>query len=444
MGNRGRRHGNSRSPLPFAVAVWRAGLQTRCRRRSPSRKAEIMSAENKSDSIRIVITEPYPGAADSLRAALSDTGTKASEVQILGVARDGLEAAQLAVQLSPHIILLHEQLPGMTGYEASGMIALAAPDVAAVILMPAERITEDSLQRALRVGARAVAAEDASPDALSKIMGDLIQLGAGRAEPEYELITDPERMPVMVAVTGAKGGIGKTTIAVNLAVSFAQRYPGQVALVDFYGQYGNIPLMLDLTLQGDIGELAAFAGELDASIIETQLATHESSGLRVLAGTSQSGGLSNSLTPEEEIGFLADMIGIMRRHYRFVFFDVPPLLGQASSYIFSRAPYKPSLSFFRHCIFDDLAQALQTFRQGRATTRQQQRYAFVYCGQRRILILGQFDRRASPHTLFKVAHGQRPVSRDPVDHDLDAVRRQVHVQKLAVKSGSVAHRADVQ
>lgn len=298
-----------------------------------------MSAENKSDSIRIVITEPYPGAADSLRAALSDTGTKASEVQILGVARDGLEAAQLAVQLSPHIILLHEQLPGMTGYEASGMIALAAPDVAAVILMPAERITEDSLQRALRVGARAVAAEDASPDALSKIMGDLIQLGAGRAEPEYELITDPERMPVMVAVTGAKGGIGKTTIAVNLAVSFAQRYPGQVALVDFYGQYGNIPLMLDLTLQGDIGELAAFAGELDASIIETQLATHESSGLRVLAGTSQSGGLSNSLTPEEEIGFLADMIGIMRRHYRFVFFDVPPLLGQASSYIFSRAQY---------------------------------------------------------------------------------------------------------
>lgn len=299
-----------------------------------------MSTESKSGSIRIVITEPQPGAADSLREALSEVGLgTGAGVQILGVARDGLEAAQLAVQLVPDVILLHEQLPGMTGYEASGMIALAAPDVAPVILMPHERINEETMQRALRVGARAVAPEDASADALSQLLGDLVQLGDGRAEPEYELITDPERMPVMVAITGAKGGIGKTTIAVNLAVSFAQRYPGQVALVDFYGQYGNIPLMLDLSLQGNIGDLATFAGELDVGVIETHLSTHADSGLRVLAGTSQSGGLSDTLTAEQEIGFLADMIGIMRRNYRFLFFDVPPLLGAASSYIYSRAQY---------------------------------------------------------------------------------------------------------
>ncbi len=299
-----------------------------------------MSTDSKSDNIRIVITEPQPGASDNLRAALAEVGTGQREtIQILGVARDGLEAAQLAVQLAPDVILLHEQLPGMTGYEASGMIALASPDVAAVILVPRENINAEILQRALRVGARAVAPEDASTDALSQLLGDLVQLRAGRAEPEYELITDPERMPVMVAITGAKGGIGKTTISVNLAVSFAQRYPGQVALIDFYGQYGNIPLMLDLTLQGDIGELATFAGEMDASIIETQLGTHAASGLRVLAGTCENGGLCPLLTPEQEIGFLADMIGIMRRNYRFLFFDVPPLLGAASSYIFSRAQY---------------------------------------------------------------------------------------------------------
>jgi len=299
-----------------------------------------MATENKSDNTRLVITEPQPGASDNLRMALSDTdaGTQ-SAVQILGVARDGLEAAQLAVQLAPDVVLLHEQLPGMTGYEASEMISLAAPDVAAVILVPRERINEETMQRALRVGARAVAAEDASSEALSQILSDLVKLGGGRAEPEYELITDPERMPVMVAITGAKGGIGKTTIAVNLAVSFAQRYPGQVALVDFYGQYGNIPLMLDLALQSDIGDLATFAGQLDASVIETHLATHADSGLRVLGGTSQGGGLSDMLTVEQEISFLADMIGIMRRNYRFLFFDVPPLLGAASSYIFSRAQY---------------------------------------------------------------------------------------------------------
>jgi cellulose biosynthesis protein BcsQ len=48
-------------------------------------------------------------------------------------------------------------------------------------------------------------------------------------------------MPVTIAVTGAKGGIGKSTTTVNLAVSFARKYPGQVVLIDFYGQYGNVP-----------------------------------------------------------------------------------------------------------------------------------------------------------------------------------------------------------
>lgn len=296
-----------------------------------------MAAQEAGKQVRVVLTEPQPGASARLRQMLSEmSGTK---VQVLGVARDGLEAAQLAAQLGPDVILLHEQLPGMSGYEASAMIALAAPDVAAVIMVEPRRDNEETLRRALRAGARAVVAENVTPETLGALLDDLARLTEGRSEPEYELVTDPERMPVMISVTGAKGGIGKTTVAVNLAVDFARRYRGQVALVDFYGQYGNIPLMLDLQPHGDIEELASFAGELDANVIEKNLTTHADSSLRVLAGTPAGGGLGGRLSPEEEVAFLADLIGIMRRHYRFLFFDVPPLLGQASDYIFSRSQY---------------------------------------------------------------------------------------------------------
>ena len=131
------------------------------------------------------------------------------------------------------------------------------------------------------------------------------------------------------------------SVGVNCAQtpSWAPVGSGQVALVDCYGQYGNIPLMLDLQPHGDIEELASFAGELDANVIEKNLTTHADSSLRVLAGTPAGGGLGGRLSPEEEVAFLADLIGIMRRHYRFLFFDVPPLLGQASDYIFSRSQY---------------------------------------------------------------------------------------------------------
>ncbi|MCD6362327.1 MAG: AAA family ATPase [Armatimonadetes bacterium] len=301
-----------------------------------------MAAQDTDRAIEIIITEPQPGASDSLRALLSEagggTGTDSS-IQVLGVARDGLEAAQMAAQLSPDLILLHEELPGMTGYEASEMIALAAPDVAAVLLVSPENMSEATLQRALRAGARAVIPADASAETVGEVLQELAQLREGRSRPEYELVTDRERMPVMISVTGAKGGIGKTTIVTNLAVSFARRYSGQVALVDFYGQFGNIPLMLDLHPSGNIAELASFADELDINVIEKNLVTHEESGLKVLAGTAQSGGLSAQLSPEQEVTFLAELVGILRRHYRFLFFDVPPLLGRASTYIFSRSQY---------------------------------------------------------------------------------------------------------
>lgn len=228
----------------------------------------------------------------------------------------------------------------MSGYEAAELISLAAPDVATVLMVDGERSGQpDVIARALRAGARAVIGPDIGSDGLMDLLTTLSEITTGRRRPEYDLITDPAKMPVTIAVTGAKGGIGKSMTAVNLAVSFARKHPGEVVLIDFYGQYGNVPLMLDISPTYNIGELATFAGELDSTIIETHLATHEESGLRVLAGEAGSSGVGGRLSEDDEIAFLADLIGLLRRQYRFVFFDVPPLIGRASDYVFSRSQF---------------------------------------------------------------------------------------------------------
>jgi pilus assembly protein CpaE len=301
-----------------------------------------MAHEQVEGSIRIIVTEAELGASASIETELSrhlDVHGDV-DVDIVAVAHDGLEAAQMAVQLNPDVILLNEEMPGMSGYEAASLISLAAPDVASVLMVAEGQAKQDEVvDRALRAGARAVIGPETSADGMVSLLVQLAEVTAARSLPEYELITDPAKMPVTISVTGAKGGIGKSITSVNLAVSFARRHPGKVVLIDFYGQFGNVPLMLDLNPDYDIGELAAFAGELDSTIIETHLATHQDSGLRVLAGVPGSSGVGGRLSESDEIAFLADLIGLLRRQYRFVFLDVPPLIGRASDYIYSRSQY---------------------------------------------------------------------------------------------------------
>jgi pilus assembly protein CpaE len=85
----------------------------------------------------------------------------------------------------------------------------------------------------------------------------------------------------VAAVFSPKGGVGRTTIAVNLAVAVAQMGK-RVALVDASFQFGDVGVLLNLNPRNK--SIADLAGELQADEVEsldTFMITH-SSGVRVL------------------------------------------------------------------------------------------------------------------------------------------------------------------
>ncbi len=183
----------------------------------------------------------------------------------------------------------------------------------------------------MRCGARAVINRDRAAGQLSDLVTQLAQLREVRETEQFALVTDPAKVPMTIAVTSAKGGVGKTTIVSNLAVLFAKRFPGQVALVDFYGQFGDVALALDLRPEQTIADLTNY-GQLDADLVESHLLKHES-GLKVLAGVSRG---QAQLQPSADIRLLAELFGLLRLKYRFVFFDIPPVMWTATTYILSR------------------------------------------------------------------------------------------------------------
>src|SRR4030095_16117650 len=56
----------------------------------------------------------------------------------------------------------------------------------------------------------------------------------------------------IISVFGVKGGVGKTTLATNLAVALAQESSASVALVDLDVPFGDVALMLDIHPEQDI------------------------------------------------------------------------------------------------------------------------------------------------------------------------------------------------
>jgi pilus assembly protein CpaE len=95
----------------------------------------------------------------------------------------------------------------------------------------------------------------------------------------------PVGIKKLIAVIGAKGGVGTTTVAVNLSVQLAQISHKRVVLLDFARPMGHSSLMLDLQPKFTLRDAAQNFDRLDSHLLDGLMTQHKS-GLAVLAGIS--------------------------------------------------------------------------------------------------------------------------------------------------------------
>ena len=87
-----------------------------------------------------------------VRAGLANILKAESDINIVGEARDGLEAISKALELKPDVILMDVFMPRCTGLEAMVTIKESLPSARVLILTVSER--EEDLFQALRLGAQ--------------------------------------------------------------------------------------------------------------------------------------------------------------------------------------------------------------------------------------------------------------------------------------------------
>lgn len=175
-----------------------------------------------------------------------------------------------------------------------GSLTPPAPEIAFVTVGEEDSSTALAAIRQLREGkTKHVLAVGTAVD--PKLILRTIQAGAdlfldeSDLELELELAitrlqlrqTDTSRPRQVVAVIGAAGGCGASTVAVNLAVLFA-RARGRCNLIDLNTGKPDLAPLLDVRPQYTLADLCRNDGRLDGSLYEKLLTRHQS-GVSLLA-----------------------------------------------------------------------------------------------------------------------------------------------------------------
>ena len=115
-------------------------------------------------AVRILIAE---GDTEQ-RNLIRQTAKLADDCEIVGYARDGREAVQMALQLDPDIVLLAYDLPGLNGPEACETLTTLKPEIMTVLLSDSK--SHEQTEHALRAGARGLIARPVSVRQLNALI----------------------------------------------------------------------------------------------------------------------------------------------------------------------------------------------------------------------------------------------------------------------------------
>lgn len=286
------------------------------------------SSSNTTDQekIRLLIVDDIPETRENLRKLLFFE----SDIEVIGAATNGEEGIQMSIELQPDIVLMDINMPGVDGITASERITQQVP-LAQIIMMSVQG-ESDYLRRSMLAGAREFLVKPFSSDELVSSIRRVHQLAEkireNRPAPQIAIESSSSdefslrKEGKVVTIYSAKGGVGCSSIAVNMAVALQQSATAKVVLVDANLQFGDVGVLLNLYASRTIVDLSLSPDELDAELIEDTLITHNS-GVKALLAPARPEDADN-ITPS----LLVDILEHLKTMFDVVIVDTSSALDE--------------------------------------------------------------------------------------------------------------------
>ncbi len=280
-----------------------------------------------TDKISILIVDDIADTRENLAKLIGFE----PDMRVAGTAGGGQEAVTLAKKERPNVILMDINMPDMDGITATEIISNTVPE--SPIIMMSVQGEQDYLRRSMLAGAREFLVKPFSADELINSIRHVHELEKVRRARYAPLQQQAAAAGGGAGVLGGpavatgkiisffspKGGVGRTTIATNLAVALHQGTGKDVVLVDGSLPFGDIAVILNMSPKAKtIADLIGSFEQADTDIVESILVQH-STGIKVLLAPP---------TPEStELitgAHLKHVLELLKQRYAYVVVDTWP------------------------------------------------------------------------------------------------------------------------
>lgn len=247
-----------------------------------------------------------PAAADRLRLALGG--------DLIPLTSGARVTRALDENPQHSLVVIGQDIPLVEACALAEQQRVSAPELGVLLLR--SRLDVATLTEALRSGVREVVDVD-----------DTTELAAA-ARRSLELTAhlrggqDGHHGGKVITVFSAKGGVGKTTLATNLATYLAST-GATTLLVDLDVMFGDVAITLQLDPVASLADAVAMAGHIDIEGIRSLTVEHKASGLDVVAAP------ADPAQAEAIPGrVVTEMLRMARSGWRYIVVDTPPNISE--------------------------------------------------------------------------------------------------------------------
>ncbi|MGO4186087.1 AAA family ATPase [Pseudarthrobacter sp. TAF60_1] len=219
----------------------------------------------------------------------------------------------------PEVLVLGPEVPIDDALRLATVISVRFPELSVIISAEPD---PNFLIQAMRAGVRDIISPDSDSAQMRVLLERASQTFASRHRTPTPLQPAESNKGLVIGVFSPKGGVGKTTIATNIAIGLGKVAPMSVVIVDLDLQFGDVASGLYLDPEHTVTDAVSPAASMDSLVLKAFLTVHPGSIYALCAPPSPID--ADEITPEQ----VRRLLEQLSAQFQYVVVDTAPGLPE--------------------------------------------------------------------------------------------------------------------